>query len=250
MKKIFIKNRKEQNISIIVENENWKWWLVFIMHWLWDDKNSLHIIEYSIPFLNNDFVVIRFDTTNTFWESYGSFEDATTTNYYEDLEDVIKWSSNQTFYKEKFILLWHSLGAISCAIYSQNNNFKVLSLILISSPINFELSKSTYSIEKLENWEKTWILIEYWWNFQVKLKWNYMEDKKKYDLLKNPEKITMPVLMVSWENDNVTPYNHQKLSFDNIKSKKEIFIIKNWPHTFSSKKDLNEIKNIINNFIN
>lgn len=249
MKKIFIKNRKQQNISVIIENENWKWWLVFVMHWLWDNKNSLHIIEYTKPFLDNDFVVIRFDTTNTFWESDWNFENATLTNYFKDLEDVIKWSSNQNFYKEKFILIWHSLWAISSALYSQNNNSKILSLIMISSPINFELSKSTYSIEELKNWEKTWVLIEDWWSFQVKLKWSYMEDKKKYDLLKNTDKFTMPILIIAWEKDNTTPYKHQKILFDKIQSRKEIYVIKNWPHTFREKIHLNEIKKLLSKWI-
>lgn len=250
MQKLFIKNRKQQNISVIVENENWKWWLVFVMHGLWDDKDSLHIIEYAKPFLDNDFVVIRFDTTNTFWESDWNFENATLTNYYEDLEDVIKWSSSQNFYKEKFILIWHSLWAICSALYSQNNSSKVSSLIMISSPINFELSKSTYSIEELKKWEETWILIEDWWALQAKLKWEYMEDKKKYDLLKNPENFTMPTLIIAWENDETTPYKHQKLLFDKILSKKEIYIVKNWPHTFREESHLNEIKILLTKWIN
>ena len=32
------------------------------MHGLWDDKSSPHITEYAKPFLDNDFVVVRFDT--------------------------------------------------------------------------------------------------------------------------------------------------------------------------------------------
>lgn len=249
MKKFFIKNNKWQNISVIVENEHGKWELIFITHWLWDDKNSSHIIQYTKPFLTNDFVVVRFDTTNTFWESDGNFEDATLTNYYEDLKDVIEWASYQYFYKEKFILLWHSLWAISSALYSQEYSYKILSLILISSPINYELSAFTYSHNVLQKWGDSGFLIENWGDFVVKLKWGYMEDKKKYNLLKNPEKFTMPVLIISWENDHVTPYNHQKIFFDAIKSYKQIHIIKNWPHTFTSKKHFDEIKILLDEWI-
>lgn len=250
MKKLFIKNRKQQNVSVLIENENWKNWLVFIMHWLGGDKNSSNIIEYSQPFLDNDFVVVRFDTTNTFWESDWKFEDATLTNYYQDLEDVITWSSNQSFYREKFVLVGHSLWAISCALYSQKNNDKVKSVILISSPINYELSKSTYSNEEIEKWKKSWISTEDWWWFIVKLKWEYMEDKKKYDVLKDADKFIMPILIIVWENDDVTPYNHQKLLFDKIQSQKEIHIIKNWDHALREETHLDEIKKLLSKWIN
>lgn len=226
MKKIFIKNRKQQNLSVVIENELGMGWLVFVMHGLWDSKDSLHITQYGEVFLNHDFVLVRFDTTNTFGESDGQFENATLTNYFEDLEDVIKWASNENFYKENFILLWHSLWAISCALYAQKNHKKVVSLILISTPINYALSSSTYSTEELNKWENSGFLIEDWDGFIVKLKRNYMEDKKQYDLLKNPDKFTMPVLMIAWENDQVTPLNHQKTLFAKIQSEKKFFIIK------------------------
>ena len=249
MKKIFIKNRQQQNLSVIIENELGIGWLVFVMHWLWDSKDSLHITQYSEAFLSHDFVLVRFDTTNTFGESDWQFENATLTNYFEDLEDVIKWASNENFYKENFILLWHSLWAISCALYAQKNNKKVVSLIVISTPINYALSASTYSTEELDKWQNSGFLIENWDGFIVKLKRNYMEDKKQYDLLKNTEKFTMPVLMIAWENDQVTPCVHQKKLFAMIHWEKKLCIIKNWPHTFREQNNLDEIKAILNSWI-
>lgn len=76
-----------------------------------------------------------------------------------------------------------------------------------------------------------------------------MEDKKQYDLLKNTEKFTMPVLMIAWENDQVTPYVHQKKLFQLIQSEKQLSIIKNWPHTCREQKYLDEIKAILNSWI-
>jgi hypothetical protein len=35
---------------------------------------------------------VLFDTTHSFGESGGNYEDATTTQYYQDLEDVISWA--------------------------------------------------------------------------------------------------------------------------------------------------------------
>lgn len=90
MEKLFIKNRKEQNISVIIERNESQKGLAFVMHGLSGFKEQTHIETIANAFKEKGFTTVRFDTTNTFGESDGRYEDATTTNYYEDLEDVIK----------------------------------------------------------------------------------------------------------------------------------------------------------------
>src|SRR3989338_5280761 len=125
MPKEFIKNRKGQKIAVLVERpENLKG-LAFVMHGLGGFKEQPHIRAIAEAFLESGYTVIRFDTTNTFGESEGNYEDATTTNYYEDLEDVIEWSKNQLWYKEPFALGGHNLGGICSALYAEKYPEKV-----------------------------------------------------------------------------------------------------------------------------
>ncbi|KKQ60706.1 MAG: hypothetical protein US81_C0014G0011 [Parcubacteria group bacterium GW2011_GWE2_38_18] len=86
MKKLFIKNRKDQNISVIIEEAEKPSGLVFIMHGLGGSKEELHIKTFSNAFKEKGFTTVLFDTTNSVGESDGILEDATVTNYYEDLE--------------------------------------------------------------------------------------------------------------------------------------------------------------------
>ncbi|MDD2225408.1 MAG: hypothetical protein PHP97_04600, partial [Candidatus Shapirobacteria bacterium] len=92
MGKIYIKNRKNQKISVLIEiianNKD----LVFITHGLGGSKNQPIIEYFAKAFVACDYNIVRFDATNTYGESEGRYEDATTTNYYEDLEDVIFWA--------------------------------------------------------------------------------------------------------------------------------------------------------------
>ena len=249
MSKIFIKNSKNQNISVIIEKTKNPRWLVFVIHGLGDSKESIHISQYAESFKNNNYNIVRFDTTNTFGESDGKFEDATLTNYYEDLKDVISWSWSQDFFQEPFILCGHSLWSISAIFYAENYPEKVKALVAVSTPVNANLSKETYTKEELYNWEKTNWLIEDWGGFEVRLKWNYMKDKEKYDLLKKVDKLVMPVLIISGEIDNTTPLKHQKILFDKIPDIKEIYVIKDASHTFREQKHLKEIDWIINKWI-
>jgi len=95
MEKLFIKNRKNLKISVIIEKSENQQGLAFVMHGLSGFKEQPHIETFSKSFKDNNYTVIRFDTTNTFGESEWDYADATTTNYYEDLEDVINWAENQ-----------------------------------------------------------------------------------------------------------------------------------------------------------
>jgi len=250
MEKIFIKNRKNQNISVLIEKAQNQKGLAFVMHGLGDSKDSDHIKMFSKCFLDNNYTVVRFDTTNTFGESDGIFEDANITNYYEDLEDVITWSKSQDFYQEPFILCGHSLGAISSAFYAENYPERVKALAPFSSVVNAELSKQTYAKEDLENWEKTGWLTEDWGaQGKIKLKWSYMKEKENFDLLKKVDKLIMPVLIIVGELDNSTPLKHQQILFDKLPGRKELHVIKSSPHTFRAEKHLKEIYQILDKWI-
>src|SRR3990167_5079152 len=120
MQKQFIKNRKEQKISVWVEGEEKSTPLAFVMHGLGGWKDQPHIKAFAQAFLDSGFTVVRFDTTNTLGESDGSYEDATVTNYYNDLNDIINWASAQEWYTEPFYLVGHSLGGICVALYAES----------------------------------------------------------------------------------------------------------------------------------
>ena len=82
--KQFIKNRKGQKVAVLVEGGANKHGLAFVMHGLGGFKEQPHLQVMDDAFFEYGYMVVRFDTTNTFGESDGRYEDATTTNYYED----------------------------------------------------------------------------------------------------------------------------------------------------------------------
>lgn len=136
MQKVFIKNRKDQKVAVILEEAEAQKGLAFVMHGLGGFKEQAHLEMIADLFKENGYTVVRFDTTNTIGESDGNFEDATVTNYYEDLEDVIKWSEAQSWYKEPFVLIGHSLGGISTALFAENYPEKVKALAPISTVVS------------------------------------------------------------------------------------------------------------------
>jgi pimeloyl-ACP methyl ester carboxylesterase len=251
--KTFIKNRKDQKIAVLIEKPEHPKGLVFVMHGLSGFKEQPHIEAYANAFFKNGYTAIRFDTTNTFGESDGNYEDATTTNYYEDLEDVINWAKSQPWYQEPFCLIGHSLGAICIALYAEKHPEKVKALAPTSTVVSGALSMETEHYKNIaEEWKQTGWCVEKSEarpGLIKRLKWSHMEDRLKYDLLPEAYKLTMPVLLMVGEKDESTPPEHQYRLYERLPGKKEIHIIKGSEHTFREKQHLEEIKQIIDRWV-
>jgi len=251
MVKGYIKNRKGQKMVVLVEETENPKGLAFVMHGLSGNKEQPHILAMIDAFKSEGYNVVSFDTTNTFGESEGQLEDATLTNYYEDLEDVIGWAKSQSWYEEPFVLAGHSLGEISVFLYAEKYPEKVKALAPISMVVSGKLSLETKADrEGLEDWKEKGIKIWTGHSGQEKrLKWNHMEDRLKYDVFPEVDKIKVPVLMIVGENDDTTPPEHQKLVYDKLQGEKEFHIIKGSEHTFRSDEELKELKQLFVDWI-
>lgn len=248
--KLFIKNRANQKICVVVEQSE-KQKLAFVMHGLGGNKEQGHIRAMVEAFLETGHSVVTFDTTNTYGESDGQYEDATITNYYNDLEDVIEWASHQPWYKEPFVLCGHSLGGISTAFYAENYTAKVKALAPISTVVSGRLSLEAHSsspgLGNLDEWKQNGILVtkSYDGTKVKQLKWAHMEDRMKYDLLPNVSRLTMPVLLVVGDKDEPTPYAHQEILYKQIPGNKELHVIHGALHSFYEPHEQAELKTLV-----
>ena len=243
-----IDNRTEKKICVLVEKSEGQKGLAIIMHGLGGFKEQKHIETFAEAFREKGFTVVRFDTRNALGESEGNYNDANITNYYEDLEDVVNWAKKQEWYQEPFYLAGHSLGGICSILYTEKHPQEIKGLAPISTVISGELILSHEPKEMVAEWEKTG------WKkspsnskpgVMKELKWHqYVEDVKKYDVLPEVDKLTMPILLITGEKDNGTPPEDHKVLYGKLPGKKEFHIIKNAPHTFKEPDQLKEIKKI------
>ena len=254
--KIFIQNRDGDRVCVVVEGPQTPNKLAFVMHGLGGNKDQGHMRAMAEAFLESGYTVVTFDTVHTFGESEGGkYEDATITNYYADLEDVIKWASEQSWYSEPFVLCGHSLGGISTALFAENYPNKVKALAPISTVVSGRISLDAYklspNLEDLDKWEKDGIRItkSHDGTKEKRLKWSHMEDRLKYDLLPEVHKLTMPVLMVVGSRDDPTPLVHQQILYDALQGKKELHIIDGALHSFYEPHEQQELKQIFKNWI-
>jgi pimeloyl-ACP methyl ester carboxylesterase len=252
--KTFIQNTGHKKLSIMVQGQAESDKLVFIMHGLGGSKDQQPIVSMRETFLSQGFVVVSFDTTNSFGESDGDYADATITNYYADLEDVIHWASGQPWYSEPFVLAGHSLGGICITLFTEAYPEKVRALAPIATVVSGKLSFEAHSLfrekDHLKNWQRQGFLVSQLRDgTSTKLKWSHMEDRLKYDVLKNSKTLTMPVLMIVGEKDTSTPPMHQEILFHHLQGKKELHIIPEAKHSFYKPHERQELKRFIINWI-
>ncbi|MGK2849240.1 MAG: alpha/beta hydrolase [Minisyncoccota bacterium] len=227
--------------------------LAFVMHGLGGFKEQSHIQAIVNSFKKKGYTVVSFDTTNTFGESEGNYSNATVTNYYEDLEDVINWATNELSYEGQFILAGHSIGGLSVSLFAEKYPEKVKALALVSTIVSGELWKQAQNKEMLKNWENSGVWIREsndpnLGNRKV-LKWTFAKDIMQYDLLKDISKLTMPVLLIVGDNDPTATVSHQEVFFGKLPGKKELHVIKNAGHVFRDELHLKEIGNIISEWL-
>ena len=249
--KTFITNRDNNEISVVVENEDsGSSKLAFVMHGLSGNKEEPHLRGMVDVLVKNDYTVVTWDAVHTFGESKGgAYEDATITNYLADLEDVISWASSSDWYVEPFVLIGHSLGGISTALYAEKYPEKVKALAPLSTVVNGELRMESKA-NIVDEWRRTGYHTEKRSNGDTKtLKWSHMEDNMQYDITKDASKLTMPVLLVVGSRDTSTKPEHQKVFYESLKTDKELHIVEGAEHTFYRPHEREELNQILEHWL-
>jgi pimeloyl-ACP methyl ester carboxylesterase len=271
MHRFFIKNRKNQNILVCIDvptldEKAPQKGLAFIMPGLGSQHRKPEFRALAEILTRHGYTAISFDPTHSFGESDGLYEDATFTNYASDLEDVIEWASKNVDefglsatntinarYVEPFILIGHSLGAMSVVYYTERFPEKVKALAPFASAISGKLSIEARSAEEIEKWKYLGYQETVRSSGEVrKLKWSHMEDRLKYDLLDKAEQIRVPLLMLVGDSDPLTPPHHQQLLFEAVATPtedKELHIIKNADHDIGVPETLAQVKEIFEKWL-
>lgn len=220
--------------------------VAFIAHGLAGSKDQTLITTVSDVLVKAGYLTVRWDMRNTVGESEGSISRASAKSYFNDLEDVVKWASQQSWYQDPIILVGHSLGALVATIYAEQNPNAIKALIPISSvtsgklvifnalrPVSFYKWHRGYTdLKKAEP--------------KAKIKFSFALKLLKYDTRTLSTNLTMPVLMIVGKNDKSTPVNHQKKLFKLVPSSdKSLEIIPGADHRFTAPNKTEELGRVI-----
>ncbi len=227
MERVAIKNRQGLKLVIRVDAPKNPSNLVFIGHGRGGFMAQKHIKAFAKAFLENNFRVVRFDSTNSIGESEGDMLNLTYDTYLADLEDVINWARTQPWFQHPFSLCGQSMGAQAVAWYAEQHPEEIKYLAPIAPVVNFELWSKTWPAGYLEKWQADGYVAEASQSKPGvigKTGWGLAESQKRYDLLPLAHELTMPVFFMAGEFDQPCPAKNQQVLFDAIPSKNKKFV--------------------------
>lgn len=234
MEKIFIKSNKG-NLAIAIHGNGSK--LIVICPGKLDSKDYPHLIDLAERFSQIGYTAVRMDPTGT-WESDGSDDDFTTTQYLQDVKAIIDHMLQDRAY-DQIIIAGHSMGGY-ISLLATTMDERITGAIAIMSPYALNRPGNT---EKLEEWEQV--------GFRVskrdipnsnefrfyKLPYAHAKDRLQYNILERKAGIKVPVLLVSGEKDDKVKANDVKKLYDELNTRKEYLEIEGVGHDYRKRRD-------------
>jgi pimeloyl-ACP methyl ester carboxylesterase len=215
-------------------------WLAILCPGYLDSKDYKHMVGLAETLCEQGYTVVRFDTTGV-WESDGDISDYTTTQYLEDIKNILEFMLSQSDYKH-VLLGGHSRGGQVVILYASRD--PRISLVLAIMPS----SKRTKMIgQRYKDWKETGVSISYRdlpdnkeQKREFRVPYSHGVDKDRYDVVEDVKRIKVPIIFIAGELDDQCPPELVKEIFDNANEPKKFVLIPGIGHDYRFKD--NEVK--------
>ncbi len=241
--KVKILNSKGQNIAAVIhkpEQDGGK--LAILCPGFCDSKDYTHLVELADELSKEGFTAIRFDPTGT-WESEGSMDDYTNTQYLNDVKSVLEFMERDRSYS--YILLGgHSRGGQVSILYAARE--PRISLVLGIMP------SASLNYKNLDKWREQGFRVtsrdipvkeE---KIDIRIPFSHVLDQEKYNALEDIKKIKVPVVLINGEEDTSLIPGVVKKLYDCANEPKKFINIPKVGHDY--RHNLEEVK-IVNKVI-
>ena len=183
--------------------------------------------------LSKKYLVCRFDFRGQ-GKSEGRFYNSSITIELEDLKNIISYIKKY-YQPKKMILLGHSFGSLISILYISKNSLDgLISLSGVSN--NNKLINIEFNSQQLSELDKKGKIQIVNWSKNGELDLlgkQFLDDIKKYSILKAAKKIKIPTLIIHGKKDDIVPHSHSKELYQLIKGPKKLILIENADHLFN-----------------
>lgn len=243
-----IPNRQSVELFTIFQGEAADRPLALLAHGFNDVHDTPHMRAVFAALQREGHNVLRWDSSNSWGRSGGSLVQSTLSGVYRDMQDVVKWSRQQEWTQEPFVLVGHSMGAAAALWFAAENPKLVKQLILLAPVVRGKLLARRFNP----------VLRTLWWffgklpNFGQKgsyLGYNLLYDGVKYDGIKLAPHIKVPTTIIVAEDDQLLSPESAHLLHDALPAEyRSINVIAGADHSFSM--HLGELEEAISEAIN
>ena len=206
-------------------------WLAILCPGKLDSKDYKHLVGLADGLNKQGYTVVRFEPTGT-WESDGDISDYTTTQYLEDIKNVLDYMLRQASYKH-ILLCGHSRGGQVSILYASRD--PRISLVLGIMPS----SKRTMTGQCYDEWKKTGFKVSYRdlpndksRRREFRVPFSHAKDMGQYDVIEDVKRIKVPIILAAGELDDVVLPEYVKEIFDNANEPKKIIVIPGIGHDY------------------
>lgn len=233
--KLSIKNRYGYRVDVSVFVHTQPAPLMFIVHGFGGRQDGVHLKRIAEVFYNKGYTIVTFDTTNSGGTSDTTPEGLSFTAQFQDLEDIVSWAKNQSWYAEPFALSGHSLGGMSVIYYAEQHPKQVNLLIPVMPVISgktFEISRCKRDRYAFVTWEKDgyYERVSRSTGKVLRFPFSFVLDIRNYDTMALADKITARTVLIAGEKDaSCWPETIQRL-YDALKCPKEMITIADATH--------------------
>lgn len=220
------------NVSAAIhypENKNGN--LVIFCPGYLDSKDYRGLVGLSETLEKQGYTVVRFEPTGT-WESEGDISDYTTSQYLEDIKNVLDYMLSQASYKQ-ILLGGHSRGGQVSILYAARDSR--ISIVLGIMPS----SGGPMERQRRKEWERQGVNISQRDLPDDKNKkkefcvpFGHVLDQELYNAVVDVKKIKAPIILIAGELDDLVPPDDVKEIFDNANEPKKFFVIPNIGHNY------------------
>jgi alpha/beta superfamily hydrolase len=230
---VFFRNEQNLKLSGILHiPAYWNKFGIIISHGFAGDKNKNFIPELALGLEEKGFLTLGFDFSGN-GESEGLFENTTWRGYAQDLRCAIDFVKNRGV--QQVCVIGHSMGAaIALIAYCDYRNFDCA--ILLAPP--FGLKKGVFTEDDFRGMEEKGYLdfVDHWGS-KRRLRKEYFEVRKSYDLLEEAKGLAVPTLIVIGAKDDVVSVEQCIKGYETIKAVKKLEVIQNEGHAFHNRAD-------------
>jgi|SRR3989344_2546309 len=233
--KVFIQNNKRLKLAAVIhrpENETDK--LAILCPGYLDSKDYNHLVGLSEELTKNGYTAVRFNPTGT-WDSEGSIEEYTTTQYLADIKSVLEYMLEQKQYRN-ILLAGHSRGGKVSLLYAAIDpritevidimgSARVIADNRAKEAQETGFSRSTRDIPGSQDRK------------EFRVPYNHILDNNKYDVLAEVKKTKAQLILIAGELDTLIPPEEIKKIYDIANEPKKYFLIPGIGHDYRLNKD-------------
>lgn len=232
IERLFVPSTKG-NIAVVVNHPEIKTEkLAVLCSGFLDSKDYAHLVSLAEDLCAEGYTVARFDSYGI-WESEGAPSDYTTTQYLNDLKQVIDFIYAKGDFTH-LLLGGHSKGGF-IALYQACIDPRVSAVLAIMSTFPFIKESNQPVIEK---WEKLGERVSHRdvpnsdKIIEIVLPFSYVADRLHYDLLAKLPNLRAPLIMIAGNEDKLALVEDVKNLFGQAPEPKELIVLDGIGHDY------------------